>query len=284
MKYFLLTALLLLPLSVHGLKSSTGRPFRKWSRLENWKVGDISSFISNGQALVEKFFAPQSILADELNKKEKEIPKIDLTIYDADINAAKAVLLNASISKSTESFKVIEGLSSLEKLMRAKNRLDEGITSRETLAYLNGDWRLIFSTGTVNIQKKIGKVNYFPLKAIQSFNTSTVPYKISNGIYIGDFAVLKFFGEFTWAEAARKLEFDFDEIAVLGLRLTLPKGGAAKIGSSTGLGAEKQQLTGKTKRPFFNWISADEQIATARGGGGGLALWRRVPPTDTTQI
>ena len=24
-----------------------------------------------------------------------------------------------------------------------------------------------------------------------------------------------------------------------------------------------------------NWISADDEIATARGGGGGLALWRR---------
>ena len=32
----------------------------------------------------------------------------------------------------------------------------------------------------------------------------------------------------------------------------------------------------KGKRPFFNWISADETIATARGGGGGLALWKRV--------
>ena len=29
------------------------------------------------------------------------------------------------------------------------------------------------------------------------------------------------------------------------------------------------------RQPFFNWISADEQIATARGGGGGLALWKR---------
>jgi hypothetical protein len=29
------------------------------------------------------------------------------------------------------------------------------------------------------------------------------------------------------------------------------------------------------RQPFFNWISADERIATARGGGGGLALWKR---------
>tara|TARA_B100000524_G_scaffold190291_1_gene98630 strand:- start:595 stop:711 length:117 start_codon:yes stop_codon:yes gene_type:complete len=35
--------------------------------------------------------------------------------------------------------------------------------------------------------------------------------------------------------------------------------------------AQKRELPA-----FFNWISADEQIATARGGGGGLALWRRL--------
>jgi hypothetical protein len=32
----------------------------------------------------------------------------------------------------------------------------------------------------------------------------------------------------------------------------------------------------KDKAAFFNWISADDKIATARGGGGGLALWTRV--------
>ena len=37
----------------------------------------------------------------------------------------------------------------------------------------------------------------------------------------------------------RRLNFDFDAIAVLGLRFDLPRGGAAKIGASTGLGAEK---------------------------------------------
>ena len=75
-----------------------------------------------------------------------------------------------------------------------------------------------------------------------------------------------------------QLEFDFDQIAVLGLKIDLPKGGAAKIGSSTGLGSENnvEMIQKQGKKPFFNWISADSDIATARGGGGGLALWRRV--------
>jgi hypothetical protein len=225
--------------------------------------------VSTGKAFLNRLF-PESKQILKVPVPETK-PLIDYTIYDVDIKSARSILLEASTTKTTEPLKVLESLSALEKLMRAKNRLDEGVTSKDTLFRLNGSWRLVFTTGTVNVQKKIGKVNYFPIKAVQSFNTTTTPFKITNGIYIGDFPLLKFFGDFTWATAARKLEFDFDEIAVLGLRFSLPKGGAAKIGSSTGLGAEN-----KTRRPFFNWISADEQIATARGAGGGLALWKRV--------
>lgn len=232
------------------------------------KSDSFSSLVSTGKAFLNRLF-PQSQRILEVVPETK--PVIDYTIYDADISSARSVLLDASTTKTTEPLKVLESLTSLERLMRAKNRLDEGATSQDTLSRLNGSWRLVFTTGTVNVQKKLGAVNYFPIKAVQSFNTTTTPFKISNGIFIGDFPVLKFFGDFTWSTAARKLEFDFDEIAVLGLRFALPKGGAAKIGSSTGLGAEN-----KKRRPFFNWISADEQIATARGAGGGLALWKRV--------
>jgi hypothetical protein len=112
---------------------------------------------------------------------------------------------------------------------------------------------------------------------------------ISNGIFLGEFPVLQFYGSFEWKEKARKLEFDFDTISVLGLKITLPKGtdltslfharhnctliklppgGAAKIGQSTGLGSESNiELVEKGRKPFFNWISADAEIATARGGG-----------------
>jgi len=50
-----------------------------------------------------------------------------------------------------------------------------------------------------------------------------------------------------------------------------------QIGSATGLGSENNvKLAEQKKKPFFNWVSADEKVATARGGGGGLALWKRV--------
>lgn len=51
--------------------------------------------------------------------------------------------------------------------------------------------------------------------------------------------------------------------------INLGKGKAAEIGASTGLGSENnKKLVENDKKAFFNWISADENIATARGGGG----------------
>ena len=110
-------------------------------------------------------------------------------------------------------------------------------------------------------------------------------------------------------------KFDFDEITLFSLfNINLKKGQAAKIGASSGLGSEGNVENAKRdKKAFFNWskccrrclfqcdgagiiptmkrrvspsltflrcfvllVSADETIATARGGGGGLALWKRV--------
>jgi hypothetical protein len=81
--------------------------------------------------------------------------------------------------------------------------------------------------------------------------------------------------------------FDFDAVFVLGLRIAIKKGDAVKIGSPTGLGSEDKlssvdgqmgdgsSSSGSGNTPMFLWISANEDIATARGGGGGLALWKR---------
>eukprot|EP01035_Chromulina_nebulosa_P025527 gene25527-33321_t len=122
--------------------------------------------------------------------------------------------------------------------MRKRNTLDNGITSQETYKQLDGSWRLVFTTG--------------------------------------DYPVLKFYGKHQWFDKPRKLEFDFDVIQVFGFKINLPKGGAATIGSTTGLGSEENiKLINKNRKPFFNWISASDDYATARGGGGGLALWKR---------
>jgi PAP_fibrillin len=198
---------------------------------------------------------------------------------DTEINSAKSILVRAAETKAEDSDMVIEALLSLEKLMRKKAKAQGESVGEEMKAQLDGDWRLIFTTGTADTQQKYGKINYFPLKATQTFRTKDEePMKITNGIFVGDFPLIKFFGEMDFDVVKRKLEFDFKELLLLNLiKLNLGKGEAAKLGASSGLGSESNVENAKRGRQaFFNWISADEQIATARGGGGGLALWKRV--------
>ncbi len=77
------------------------------------------------------------------------------------------------------------------------------------------------------------------------------------------------------------MEFEFDTIEVLGLlKIKLGRKDIAKIGGATKLGSgsssNNEKLAESGRRAFFDWISADDEIATARGGGGRLALWKRV--------
>jgi hypothetical protein len=196
--------------------------------------------------------------------------------YDTDIANDLAILNRAAETKAEDPEAVINALEDLEKKMRQKCKA-EPAAAEEVLKNLNGDWRLVFTTGTADTQKRIkGKINYFPLKAVQSFDVTSKPMSISNGIWIFDWNVVKFFGTFDFDLRKRKLEFDFDELSIFGIRINLDKGQAAKIGASSGLGSESNVENAKRDRQaFFNWISADERIATARGGGGGLALWKR---------
>eukprot|EP00980_Cylindrotheca_fusiformis_P029457 scaffold23479_cov143-Cylindrotheca_fusiformis.AAC.7 len=204
---------------------------------------------------------------------------------DTQIEEAKTILYAAAETKAEDSDKVVGALLDLEKLMRKKNKENES-QMQETLEALSGNgggsWRLIFTTGTVNTQERTGRINYFPIKATQSFNMGADPWYIENGLYAGDFPLVKFRGDFTWMASQKsgvtKLEFDFTSLKVLNFfDIKLGAGQAANLGAKSGLGSEGNvDLEKKGRRAFFNWISADDKIATARGGGGGLALWKRV--------
>jgi hypothetical protein len=164
---------------------------------------------------------------------------------------------------------------------------------------LTGAWRLIATTGTASKSplsrfwnnkdttttatdrpaKNNLTLNYFPLKAIQTFNTTT--QCITNAIYIGDsdYKALQFSGNFTFNVQKSRLEFDFLQLELFQwIQISLQGGQAAQIGATTGLGSSSnpRNFEQRKKLPFFLWISADANVATARGGGGGLALWKRV--------
>jgi len=196
--------------------------------------------------------------------------------YSAKITSSKSILYRAVETKAEKSDDVVAALLELEKAARERAR-NEPTSSTELTQKLNGAWRLVFTTGTIDTQKMTGRINYFPIKAVQSFDFEEM--RITNGIYFGDFAALKFFGFFNFDLKSRKLTFDFDRIELFngGLGFDLKQGEAASLGAKAGLGAKNnEKLVKEGKKPFFNWIDADDSIACARGGGGGLAIWSRI--------
>jgi len=48
---------------------------------------------------------------------------------------------------------------------RKKAKAEPDTAPQEVLSNLNGEWRLVFTTGTKESQEKFGaKINYFPIK------------------------------------------------------------------------------------------------------------------------
>eukprot|EP00579_Thalassiosira_antarctica_P006408 CAMPEP_0201884784 /NCGR_PEP_ID=MMETSP0902-20130614/17552_1 /ASSEMBLY_ACC=CAM_ASM_000551 /TAXON_ID=420261 /ORGANISM="Thalassiosira antarctica, Strain CCMP982" /LENGTH=267 /DNA_ID=CAMNT_0048413793 /DNA_START=53 /DNA_END=856 /DNA_ORIENTATION=- len=201
------------------------------------------------------------------------------SVSDIEIDEAKQLLCRAAETKLENPDHVLDAMMSLEKNCKMKFKEDSAAFSKDIMDNISGEWRLIFTTGTKERQKKSGgRVNYFPLKAIQSFDASVEPKVIENAIFIGNLPLVRFSGDFDFNERKRKIEFDFDNIELLGLiNIKLGRKEIAKIGATTGLGSSgNEKLAENGRRAFFDWISADDDIATARGGGGGLALWKRV--------
>lgn len=242
---------------------------------------------------VDAFVSPTTTF-----RQSPSISSLDATETDTDsvedllakMDASKQLLYRAAETKQEDADAVIDALLDLEKLAKKANRADPSLSEKTLKALSEGgvSWRLIFTTGTLDTQRKLGgtKINYFPLKATQSFDSSQPAMEdwvIQNGIAVGDFELLKFEGDFDWTLTEKsgltKVTFDFNRIKLLNGLLDIPlkKGEAASLGAKSGLGSENNvKLNKKGKRPFFNWISADDQIATARGGGGGIALWKRM--------
>jgi hypothetical protein len=200
----------------------------------------------------------------------------DTTAAAPTLDMCLDILTRAAETKSEDSEIVVQALIDLERLVRIEAKQNNELYASELFRYLNGSWRLIFTTGTKKTQDKIGKINYFPIKAVQSFDTATMA--IANGLYVGDFRLVQFAGTFDYDATKRRIEFDFTKLTLFQLiDLTIGRGQAAQIGAQTGLGSDSNVANAaKNKRAFFNWISANADIATARGGGGGLALWKRV--------
>lgn len=231
----------------------------------------------------------------------------------ASVEQAVGTLKRAAATKAVGSDAVVNALLCVERRMREACKMEPRLAAAQ-LEKLDGSWRLIFTTGTLDTQARLGgnsararalhraarrerrptrlaaarpprapsaEINYFPLAAVQRFDTKPSPMRIENGIYLDDRArspLIRFSGAFEWLLPQRRLEFDFDRISLFGdsLAFDLPKGGAAELGAASGLGSKgNTALQKQGKKPFFLWAYADDSIAIARGAGGGIALWQR---------
>jgi len=129
---------------------------------------------------------------------------------------------------------------------------------------LTGDWRLIYTTGTSQTEKQVGRINYVPIVAVQRFDMEKE--FIRNGVYLGPLS-LEFEGTLRWIEEQRRLEFDFEVLKVCGLALDLPDWVRSALGMKSSQPYKRQ--------PAFNFVAADGTVIAARGAGGGVALWVR---------
>jgi len=216
----------------------------------------------------------------EVLAEEGGAGKADAATKERRVQLAKGLLMDAS----RLDLKAIGKRPPPEAVFAAMRALEQGgARPDEFLAKLGGTrspgrrWRLVFTTGTKDVQAALkglagadlpGKGgSYFPIPAAQRFDAQAG--EIENGVFFGALAALTFRGPFRW-RGKRALDFDFYS---LGLRLGPFR---TEIDISKGKsGKGYEQFDPVKGGPSFAWAYVDDDIAVARGRGGGLAIWRR---------
>ena len=187
----------------------------------------------------------------------------------ADISKSVAVLKQASIDYSAPPSAVFNALRNLE---QAKLPTEDWPAIIGGTASPGRRWRLIFTSGTKDVQKAMksagqGSGKYFPLTAVQRWDSTTS--QIENGIFLGHVAALIFSGKYQYAAMkGKKLSFDFDTLKLKLGPLTVPIKLKEKI----------TDYSSPPKDPFFLFFYVSDDLIAARGRGGGIAFWARTTP------
>lgn len=148
---------------------------------------------------------------------------------------------------------------------------------------LAGQWRLCFTTGTRKARQGgivPGKGFYMPrfAPAFIGFTPSESGFRetgqgtIGNQIQLGPLLV-KFTGPCRYPGKKNLLVFDFTEIQIELAGRTLYRGDVR------GREAKQQKFEDRpiATLPFFAFFQVTDQYIAARGRGGGLAIWVRMP-------
>lgn len=158
----------------------------------------------------------------------------------------------------------------------------EKAAKRDKISYsfesLQGKWRLYFATGTRKVRERggimLGKGYYLPkfIPAYISFSTNSTGEiapdrgEISNQIKLGSF-LLKFTGPLQYLGKKNLLAFDFTQIQISMFNRVVYKG---KFGKNSNEDFYSKSIG---KLPFFAFFIVTKELISARGRGGGLAIW-----------
>lgn len=185
--------------------------------------------------------------------------------------AATVVLKRATESQRSRrpsSSTVANALQQLEKQQR-RNKATTDINE------LVGQWELVF-TSKEKTSNPLERPMYFPIRARQTFKLTDSSEQVgtfNNGIFVAG-SSLRFQGPFRWVSKANRLEFTFTS-----LTLRIGPLGPFVFNDIDKKGNELGERTAKVL-PFFTFFLARRGIATARGRGGGLALYKKVAKSE----
>mmetsp|Transcript_7974 Transcript_7974/g.21130 ORF Transcript_7974/g.21130 Transcript_7974/m.21130 type:complete len:264 (-) Transcript_7974:351-1142(-) len=178
----------------------------------------------------------------------------------------------------------------LTRALQAAERDRRSATARSGLRAPEGSYSLLYATGKEKVKRGSGSGQ--ESKAERTASGYFVPaWLVAAGIRFtpdsrhaargvvensarSGLIELRFYGRYSWSEAARKLAFNF-------YRVKLRVGGATLIDRKlVDLQGRSQaeyfeQLEEERKLPFFIFFESNDDFAAARGRGGGLALWKR---------
>ncbi len=114
------------------------------------------------------FFEPFKSFVNSLSAPTPANPGKE---FDEPISMALSILYDAAETKNENTDAVYNALEELERLQRSKRKVEmeatnDYSTAERMLQNLDGEWRLIFTTGTKETQNKLGgnRINYFPIK------------------------------------------------------------------------------------------------------------------------
>jgi hypothetical protein len=201
---------------------------------------------------------------------EKQLDPVEVSALAA--AAATLILKRASEGIGSRRPPASTVTSALLQLEREQRR-NKAVTD---VSQLIGQWRLMVSANPTSANP-FSRPLYFPLRAHQTFiadDSGPESGLFDNGIFVLG-SEMRFRGPYRWVVGnsgrANRLEFTFASLSI--------KVGPLGPFVFNGIDKEGSELGDRTAKdlPFFTFFLARNGIAAARGRGGGVALYRRVP-------